>query len=229
VPTTGLLLRAESFTGAVFESAFWPDTNFVGLDFLIGVSLEARGFLGLALELRVEDLGVGVVGLFFPFASDLFCVMAPRDRELPAGVADGNGTFFFCSDCRCEYLVGRVGVELLPCLDEGRNTGGIGFVRPDLRRPSSPMNDAGVWVVALFHGGESSNFLFLEGGLISEPPSWLIVEAVGSGVVCPFSAKTVSMEAQNHTSKKNGPGEPDGPGRFRVLPLIQVGLVGFRS
>lgn len=166
---------------------------------MIGISLEASGFLGLTLGLRVEDLGVGVIALAFPFACDLLCaVVVLRDREPPARAAGANRTLFFCSDCRCDDLVGRVGVEVPPCFAEGRNIGGIGFVRPDLRRPSSPINDVGVCVVALFHGGESSSFLFLEGGiLISEAPSGSIDEAFGSGVECPFSAKTVRMSVKS--------------------------------
>ena len=37
------------------------------------------------------------------------------------------------------------------------------FVLPDFLRPSSPMKEVGVWVVALFHGGESFSFRFLIG------------------------------------------------------------------
>lgn len=45
----------------------------------------------------------------------------------------------------------------------GINSIGIGFVLPDFRRPST-IKQVGVCVVALFHGGEVSIFLFFEGG-----------------------------------------------------------------
>jgi len=67
---------------------------------------------------------------------------------------------------------------------------GIGFVLPDLRRPSTT-KEVGVCVVALFHGGELSIFLFFDGGFgISEdggPDSSSSftgsAESVGLGVV----------------------------------------------
>jgi hypothetical protein len=79
------------------------------------------------------------------------------------------------------------------------------FVRPDFLRPSM-MKAVGVWVVALFHGGDSSSFLFLEDFLASLGVATVVVvvaavtgastkeSAVDSGVgvvaVWPFSVTT---------------------------------------
>jgi hypothetical protein len=64
--------------------------------------------------------------------------------------------------CRCASLFSRPG----EISEVARNSGGIVFVRPDFLRPSM-MKAVGVWVVALFHGGDSSSFLFLEDFLAS--------------------------------------------------------------
>jgi hypothetical protein len=103
--------------------------------------------------------------------------------------------------CRCASLFSRPG----EISEVARNSGGIVFVRPDFLRPSM-MKAVGVWVVALFHGGDSSSFLFLEDFLASLGVATVVVvvaavtgastkeSAVDSGVgvvaVWPFSVTT---------------------------------------
>lgn len=57
-----------------------------------------------------------------------------------------------------------MGAPLVVLAVGGINSIGIGLVLPDLRRPST-MKEVGVWVVALFHGGELSIFRFFGGCL----------------------------------------------------------------
>lgn len=115
---------------------------------------------------------------------------------------------------RCEILVERVGVPLLgvPLLGGGIKSFRRALVRPDFLRPSSPMNDVGVCVVALFHGGDSSSFRFLVGFLEA---SFGVAAAgscgdsaegksFGSGVAMswPFSVKAAKIESASKTKEK---------------------------
>lgn len=147
------------------------EDDFEGVDFLEGVNF-AGGFLG------GEGFGVGVVGRSLPFVVGcLLVILAARAREevgRAAAVGVDDTSFLCCSDCRLENLVGRVESPLL-LVDGGNSSKGIGFVLPDFLRPLLSRNEVGVWVVALFHGGELSIFRFLVGGFLtsedSRPPS----------------------------------------------------------
>lgn len=147
------------------------EDDFEGVDFLEGVNF-AGVFLG------GEGFVVGVVGRSLPFVVGcLLVILAARAREEVgrAAAVGVNGTSFLCcSDCRLENLFGRVESPLL-LVDGGSNSKGIGFVLPDFLRPLLSRNEVGVWVVALFHGGELSIFRFLVGGFLtsedSRPPS----------------------------------------------------------
>lgn len=156
----------------------------------VGTDLLAEGDRVAAAEL-VEDLGDVCLGsLFETLIGDwrrtlpLACLLAAALECESEGVL--NTSF---DGWRCKGLRPRVGVPLLG----GRSSKGIGFVRPDLRRPST-MKAVGVWVVALFHGGEPSTFLFLEGflaeSLVVTVASFGGGRAFDSGVVSPFSAKS---------------------------------------
>lgn len=140
--------------------------DFEGVDFFEGV-IFAGGFFG-----GEEGFVVGVVGRSLPFVVGcLLVILAARAREV--GRVDDT-SFLCCSDCRLENLVGRV-ESPLPLVDCGSSSKGIGFVLPDFLRPLLSRNEVGVWVVALFHGGELSILRFLVGGFLtsedSRPPS----------------------------------------------------------
>lgn len=150
------------------------DVDFEGVDFLEGVDF-AGGFLGG--EDFAVDL-VGVVGRSLPFVVGcLLVVLAARAREGAGRIGVDDTSFLCCSDCRLENLIGRVESPPLLLADGGggSNSKGIAFVLPDFLRPELSRNEVGVWVVALFHGGELSIFRFLLGGFLtsgdSPPPS----------------------------------------------------------
>lgn len=147
------------------------EANFEGVDFLEGEDF-AGGFLGG--EDFAVDL-VGVAGRSLPFVVGcLLIILAARAREetgraVAVGVDDTS--FLSCSDCLLENLVGRVESPPLLLADGGSNSRGIGFVLPDFLRPELSRNEVGVWVVALFHGGELSIFRFLLGGFLTSRDS----------------------------------------------------------
>lgn len=248
VPCTGLGLECVGLGAVGLEVDFWVEVCFIGVGFLTGVSLGAEGFFGgvdfWARFVGFVGVGVGVVGLRLPFVDGCLLIEVARAREVDcrdalAGTGAGvdSTSFLCCSDCLRENLVGRVLSPLL-LTGGGSNSRGIGFVLPDFRRPDPSRKDVGVCVVALFHGGESSSLRFLEGGfLISElsPSSRpkLGEEALGSGVVaCPFSIAVRLLSELDELDSNNfwgsgRPGEPDSPGRFRVLLRIhEIGWVG---
>lgn len=146
------------------------EEDFEGVGFLEGVDF-AGGFLGG----EAFAVGfVGVVGRSLPFVVGcLLVILAARVREEAWRVAavGVDGASFLCnSDCRLENLVGRV-VSPLLLVGGGSNSKGIGFVLPDFLRPELSRNEVGVWVVALFHGGELSIFRFLLGGFLTSGDS----------------------------------------------------------
>lgn len=164
-----------------------------------GVGFEGGFFGGVGLGFG------GVVGRCLPFGRGCLLVIE-RDRVRDAGALMLVGVglrSFFSSLCRLENLVGRVASPLL-FNGGGSSSNGIGFVRPDFRRPVSSRKEVGVWVVALFHGGDASIFRFLVGGFRSSGETGS--GCFGSGVVWGRS--------------------PDSPGRFRVLLRIHGGLGG---
>lgn len=131
-------------------------------------------------------------------------------------------------------LVLRVGLPLLPFV-AGANSIGSGFVLPDLRRPSTT-KEVGVWVVALFHGGELSIFLFFVGGFgvssdaaASSPFLSDSTESVGPGVVSlgsvaekDESVVRAGLYVLRRTKMTlNLPGVAGSSGRLRVLFRIQ--------
>lgn len=142
------------------------DADFGGVDFLEGVDF-AGGFLGG--EDFTVDL-VGVVGRSLPFV--MGCLLATCAREGTGRIGVDDTSFLCCSDCRLENLVGRVeSPPLLLAGGGGSNSKGIAFVLPDFLRPELSRNEVGVWVVALFHGGELSIFRFLLGGFLTSGDS----------------------------------------------------------
>lgn len=142
------------------------EADFEGVEFFEGVDF-AGGFLGG--EGFVVDF-IGVVGRSLPFVVGcLLVILAARAREeagRAAAVGVDDTSFLCCSDCRLENLFGRVESPLLLAGGGGSNSKGIGFVLPDFLRPLLSRNEVGVWVVALFHGGELSIFRFFVGGLL---------------------------------------------------------------
>lgn len=151
------------------------DADFEGVGLLEGVDF-AGGFLGG--EDFAVDL-VGVVGRNLPFVVGcLLVILATCAREGTGRIGVDDTSFLCCSDCRLENLVGRVESPPLLLADGGgggggggSNSKGIAFVLPDFLRPELSRNEVGVWVVALFHGGELSIFRFLLGGFLTSGDS----------------------------------------------------------
>lgn len=133
IPIAGLGLDLDgwAFVGVVFDAVRADvEANF----FVEGERRVLAGPDDLAgVLLRRPDVRVGDWSRAFPFVCDLGTWVVEREADRIEDTSLDDCKLV----CLCDVLLSRVGVGC------ARNSGGIGLVRPDFRRPSM-MNAVGV-------------------------------------------------------------------------------------